>query len=80
MRVLRSMLTSLGLLLMTSATAMAVSLQDPAIKVEVNTSESKTTWYTDPMWLAIGGVVVLLIIVLAVMAGRNKSSTTTVVK
>ncbi|HYV96394.1 MAG TPA: hypothetical protein VE967_02940 [Gemmatimonadaceae bacterium] len=57
-------------------------LQDaqPPVKVDVHTTESHTVWYTDPMWLAIGGLVLLLVIVLAVMAGRGDRGTTTVVR
>ncbi len=80
MRFFKTILTSLGMLLVTSATAMAVTLQDPAIKVNVQTTESSTTWYTSPMWLAIGGIAILLIIVLAIMAGRGRKSTTTVIR
>ena len=86
MRFIKTILTSVGTLLATAATAMAAPLallQDPApIKVDVHTSETHTVWYTDPVWLAIGGVVVLLIIVLAIFAarGRNNGSSTTVVR
>jgi lysylphosphatidylglycerol synthetase-like protein (DUF2156 family) len=83
MRFIKTLLASAGMLIATTATAMAATLQDPApVKVEVHTSETHTVWYADPMWLAIGGVVVLLIIVLAVMASRNRDSgsTTTVVR
>ena len=77
MRSIRTMLSSVGMLLVSGATAMA---QDPPVKVEVSTTESHTVWYTNPVWLAIGGIVLLLIIVLAVMAARNKGSSTTVVR
>jgi drug/metabolite transporter (DMT)-like permease len=86
MRFIKTILTSAGTLLATAATAMAAPLaflQDPApIKVDIHTSESHTVWYTDPMWLAIGGIVALLIIVLAIFAARNRSggSNTTVVR
>lgn len=81
MRFIKTILTSVGMLLVTGATAMAATLQDPAIKVDVTTSDSNTVWYTNPVWLAIGGIVVLLIIVLAVMAARSRSgSSTTVVR
>jgi len=79
MRFLRTILTSLGLVLLTSASAMAMMLQDPAIKVNVQTDATDTTWYTSPAALAIGGLIVLLIIVLAVK-GRSKGSTTTVIR
>ena len=55
-------------------------LQDPAIKVDVHTNGSHTVWYTDPVWLAVGGVVVLLVIVLAIFAARGRNSSTTVVR
>jgi hypothetical protein len=86
MRFIKTMLTSAGMLFATATTAMAAPialLQDPQapVKVDVHTTESHTVWYTDPMWLAIGGVVVLLIIVLAVFAARGKdNSSTTVVR
>ena len=79
MRFLKTILTSLGLVLLTSASAMAMMLQDPAIKVNVQTDATDTTWYTSPAALAIGGLIVLLIIVLAVK-GRSKGSTTTVIR
>jgi hypothetical protein len=67
--------TSVGMLVLSAVTALA---QDPPIRVEVQTTESRNVWYTDPVWLAIGGIVLLLIVVLAVVAGRNRSSTTVV--
>jgi len=78
MRYVRTILSSLGLLLVSSATAMAMTLQDPAIKVNVSTSEGSSTWYTSPQWLAIIGIALVLIIVIAVMAGRRKSTTTVI--
>lgn len=78
MRYLKTILSSLGLLLVSSATAMAMTLQDPAIKVDVSTSEGSSTWYTSPQWLAIIGIALVLIIVVAVMAGRRKSTTTVI--
>lgn len=80
MRYLKTILTSLGLVLMTSATAVAMTLQDPAIKVDVSTSEGSSTWYTSPQWLAIIGIALVLIIVVAVMASRGKKTTTTVIR
>jgi uncharacterized integral membrane protein len=77
MRFIKTLLTSLGLVLLTSANAGALMLQDPAIKVDVSTSESHSTWYASPVWLAIGGLALLLIIV-AIMASRRKSTTTVV--
>jgi hypothetical protein len=86
MRFIKTILASAGMSLATAATAMAAPLalqQDPApIKVDVHTSATHTVWYTDPVWLAIGGVVALLIIVLAIFAarGRSEGSNTTVVR
>ena len=83
MRFIKTLLMSAGLLLATTTTAMAVSpalLQDPTIKVEVQTSATHTVWYTNPVWLAIGGIVALLIIVLAIFAARGREGNTTVVR
>jgi hypothetical protein len=80
MRFIKTLLTSLSVVLLTSVNATAMALQDPAIKVDVHTDETNSTWYTSPTALVIGGLVVLLIIVLAIMAGRGKGSTTTVVR
>jgi len=77
MRYLKTMLTAVGMVLMPLATAVA---QD-SIKVNVSHTETQTTtWYTDPVWLAVGGIAVLLIIVLIVMAARGRGSSTTVVR
>ena len=77
MRNIKTMLTAIGMILMPAAAALA---QD-SLKVNISTSETRTTtWYTDPVWLAVGGLAVLLIIVLIVMAARGKGSSTTVVR
>jgi hypothetical protein len=72
------------MLLAVASQAMAAPLafiQDAPVKVDVTTTESHTSWYADPMWLAIGGLALLIVIVLAVMAGRGRDSgTTTVVR
>ena len=84
MRFIKTMLASAGGLLATATAAMAAPmalLQDPTVKVDVHTTEGHTVWYTNPVWLAIGGIVVLLIIVLAIMAARGRSDgSTTVVR
>jgi len=83
MYIIKTLLTSAGMLLATAATAMAVPLavlQDPTLKVEVQTSPTHTVWYTNPVWLAIGGIVALLVVVLAVVATRGRGSNTTVVR
>ncbi|HJR33425.1 MAG TPA: LPXTG cell wall anchor domain-containing protein [Gemmatimonadales bacterium] len=79
MRYLKTILSSLSLLLVSSATAVAMMVQDPPIRVNVETSEGSTTWYTSPQWLAIIGLAVLLIIV-AIVAARKRRSTTTVIR
>ena len=80
MRFIKTLLTSLSLMFLTSANAMAMALQNPPIKVSVHTDATTTTWYTSPAALVIGALVVLLIIVLAVMASRKKRTTTTVIR
>jgi formate-dependent nitrite reductase membrane component NrfD len=66
-------------LLLGSATA-AMALQESPVKIDVQTTESHTSWYADPFWLGIGGVAVLIVLVLAVMASRSGKTTTTVVR
>lgn len=75
MRYIKTMLSAIGMILVPVATALA---QD-SLNVNIKTTHT-TTWYADPVWLAIGGLAVLLIIVLIVMAARGKSSSTTVVR
>jgi hypothetical protein len=71
-------------LLMLASTGAALTQQLP-ISVEIKTEPTQivhTVWYTEPVWLALGGVVLLLVVVLAVMATRNPQgkSTTTVLR
>jgi hypothetical protein len=77
MRFIKTLLTSAGMLFMTAGTAMA-AVQDEPIRVEVETEPTTTVWYTDPLWLVIGGLVLLVIIILAVSAGRRGGDTTVV--
>jgi hypothetical protein len=56
------------------------ALQDAKVTVQVNDNTTHTSWYTQPMWLAIGGVALVVIILIAVLAGRAGRSNTTVVK
>lgn len=44
------------------------ALQTP-VTVQIN--EKSTSWYTQPMWLAIGGLALVVIILIAVLAGRS---------
>jgi len=83
MQIIKTLLTSAGMLLAATATAMAAPLamlQDPTLKVEVHTSATHTVWYANPVWLAIGGIAALLIIVLAVVASRGREGNTTVIR
>jgi protein-S-isoprenylcysteine O-methyltransferase Ste14 len=57
--------------------AVQESQSPPDVKVDITTKEGGGTWYTQPLWLAVGGLALLVIILFAVMAGRNN---TTVVK
>jgi formate-dependent nitrite reductase membrane component NrfD len=72
-------LMALGTALLLSSSA-ALAMQESPVKVEVQTTESTTSWYADPFWLGIGGVAVLIVLVLAVMASRSGKTTTTVVR
>jgi hypothetical protein len=76
MRIIKTLSTLLALALVRSTSAAAMTLQDPAIKVNVHTDASNTTWYTTPAALVIGALVILLIIALTVMASRKKTTTT----
>ncbi len=83
MHFIRTLPTSAGLLLASAATAMAAPLallQDPTLKVEVQTNATHTVWYANPVWIAIGGIAALLIVVLAVVAARGRGGNTTVVR
>jgi len=65
----------------TSATLAPMALlQEAKVTVQVNDNTTRTSWYTQPIWLAIGGVALVLIILIAVLAGRGGRSNTTVVK
>jgi len=75
MRSTKALLTSAGMVLTTVGMAVA---QDPVLKVEIETAPTRTVWYTNPMWLAIGGIVALMVIVLAIMAARKGGDTTVI--
>jgi hypothetical protein len=45
------------------------ALQNPTVTVQVG--QKSTSWYTQPTWLAIGGVALVVIILIAVLAGRS---------
>jgi hypothetical protein len=52
------------------------------VKVDINTNKGGGggAWYTQPIWLAVGGLALLVIILIAVMAARGGRNNTTVVK
>jgi hypothetical protein len=60
--------TSATLAPMALAVASVAPLQQPNVTVQVN--QKSTSWYTQPMWLAIGGVALVVIVLIAVLAGR----------
>lgn len=62
--------------------AVQESQSPPAdVKVDITTSKGGGgTWYTQPIWLAVGGLALLVIILIAVMAGRSGRNNTTIVK
>lgn len=62
---------------MTVMTAPVFALVQDA-KIEIKTTDSHGTWYTQPVWIAIGIIALVLIIALIAMAGRRDN--TTVVK
>jgi hypothetical protein len=47
---------------------MALTALQTPVTVQVN--QQSTSWYTQPIWLAIGGVALVVIILIAVLAGR----------
>jgi hypothetical protein len=47
---------------------MALTALQTPVTVQVN--QQTTSWYTQPIWLAIGGVALVVIILIAVLAGR----------
>ena len=64
---------------MLARATIATTLQDSqGVKIDVNTTERHSEWYTHPVWIAIGVIAFVLIIALIAMAGRR--NTTTVVK
>jgi hypothetical protein len=50
----------------------------PDINVDVDVHKGGSAWYTNPLWLAIGGLGVLVLILIVVFAARG--SGTTVIK
>lgn len=75
MRVFKALMASGALVAATLSSTLWA--QDPPVQVEISTSESHSVWYTNPLWLVIGGVILILIIALIVSANRGG---TTVIK
>ena len=72
-------LVAIGHAMPASANAtLMTTRQDPGVKVDIKTTETRSAWYTQPVWIAIGIVALVLIIALIAMAGRRNG--TTVVK
>ncbi len=76
MRFLRNLLVTTSALVLVTASRAAALIQ--AAKIEVKTTDSQGTWYTQPVWIAIGVIALILIIVLISLAGRGRSNTTVV--
>ena len=57
--------------------ATLTTLQE-GVKIDVKTTETKSAWYTQPVWIAIGIIALVLIIALIAMAGRRNGGTTLV--
>lgn len=72
--------TALGATLLLGS-ARALSGQG-TVTLEVSSPDGTTVWYTDPFWLALGGLAVLGVIVLAILASRSgkRKTTTTVIR
>ena len=49
-------------------------------KVDINLSEDRTVWYTDPLWLVLGAAAVIVIVALVAAAARGGSGGTTVIR
>ncbi len=64
----------------------ASAVQDPVpappkggdVKVDINLTEGRTVWYTDPLWIVLGAAGV--IVVVALIAAASRGGGTTVVR
>ena len=50
------------------------------VKVDVNLDDSRTVWYTDPLWIVLGAAAVIVVIALIAAASRGGGGATTVIK
>ena len=65
--------------------AVQATAQPPAqpggeTKVDINLTEDRTVWYTDPLWLVLGAAAVIVIVALVAAAARGGSGGTTVIR
>jgi hypothetical protein len=70
--------------------AMIVALQEPSpapapspqpdLNVDLDIQRTETVWYTDPVWLALGGLGLLIVMMLIAFAVRGGGGGTTIVK
>ena len=70
--------------LVTSA-AQTATVQPPAqpggdTKVDINLTDDRTVWYTDPLWLVLGAAAVIVIVALVAAAARGGRGGTTVIR
>ena len=62
----------------------ASAVQDPAppkggdVKVDINLSDDRTVWYTDPLWIVLGAAAVIVVVALIAAASRGGGGTTVV--
>lgn len=63
----------------------ASAVQDPAppkgggdVKVDINLSDGRTVWYTDPLWIVLGAAAVIVVVALIAAASRGGGGTTVV--
>ena len=71
--------------LVTSAAQATATVQPPAqpggdTKVDINLTDDRTVWYTDPLWLVLGAAAVIVIVALVAAAARGGSGGTTVIR
>ena len=48
------------------------------VKVDINLSEGRTIWYTDPLWIVIGAAAVIVVVALVAAAARGGGGTTVI--
>ena len=63
---------------LSASTALAQQPAGADLKIDVDVHRGGGAWYTNPVWIAIGGLAVLLVSVLLVVAFRGGGGTTIV--